>query len=63
MEKELLDDATDRMAKAVAATRTEFNTVRSGRASTALLDRIHIDYYGRSRRSSRWPRSRPPSRA
>ena len=46
MEKELLDDATDRMAKAVAATRTEFNTVRSGRASTALLDRIHIDYYG-----------------
>ena len=46
MEKELLDDATDRMAKAVAATRTEFNTVRSGRASTALLDRIHIDFYG-----------------
>ena len=46
MEKELLDSATERMAKAVAATRTEFNTVRSGRASTALLDRIHIDYYG-----------------
>jgi ribosome recycling factor len=46
VEKELLDDATDRMAKAVAATRTEFNTVRSGRASTALLDRIHIDFYG-----------------
>ena len=48
MEKELLDDATDRMAKAVTATRTEFNTVRSGRASTALLDRIHVDYYGTS---------------
>jgi ribosome recycling factor len=46
VEKELLDDATDRMAKAVVATRTEFNTVRSGRASTALLDRIHIDFYG-----------------
>jgi ribosome recycling factor len=46
VEKELLDDATDRMAKAIAATRTEFNTVRSGRASTALLDRIHIDFYG-----------------
>jgi ribosome recycling factor len=46
VEKELLDDATQRMAKAVAATRVEFNTVRSGRASTALLDRIHVDYYG-----------------
>src|SRR6187401_484779 len=27
-------------------TRTEFNSVRTGRASTALLDRITIDYYG-----------------
>jgi ribosome recycling factor len=34
------------MAKAVGATRTELNTVRSGRASTALLDRIVVDYYG-----------------
>ncbi len=48
MEKELLDDAKSRMAKAVGATRTEFNTVRSGRASTGLLDRIHVDYYGTS---------------
>jgi len=46
VEKELLDEAKSRMAKAVAATQTEFNTVRSGRASTALLDRIHVDYYG-----------------
>jgi ribosome recycling factor len=46
VEKELLDDARARMDKAVAATRVEFNTVRSGRASTALLDRIHVDYYG-----------------
>jgi ribosome recycling factor len=48
VEKELLDDAKARMAKAVEATRTEFNTVRSGRASTGLLDRIHVDYYGTS---------------
>ncbi|HJW76172.1 MAG TPA: ribosome recycling factor [Thermoleophilia bacterium] len=48
MEKELLDDAKARMAKAVAATKTEFNTVRSGRASTGLLDRVHVDYYGAS---------------
>ncbi|MBM3147438.1 MAG: ribosome recycling factor [Actinobacteria bacterium] len=46
MEKELLADAKHRMAKAVDATRTEFNTVRSGRASTALLDRVTVDYYG-----------------
>ena len=46
MEKELLDEAKARMDKAVVATKTEFNTVRSGRASTALLDRIHVDYYG-----------------
>lgn len=48
MEKELLDEAKARMAKGVEATRTEFNTVRSGRASTGLLDRVHVDYYGAS---------------
>jgi ribosome recycling factor len=26
--------------------RSEFNTVRTGRASTGLLDRLHVDYYG-----------------
>jgi ribosome recycling factor len=46
VEKELLADARHRMLKAVDATRTEFNTVRSGRASTALLDRVTVDYYG-----------------
>jgi ribosome recycling factor len=46
VEKELLDDAKHRMSKAAEAVQTEFNTVRSGRASTGLLDRIHVDYYG-----------------
>ncbi len=46
MEKELLADARHRMDKAVEATQTEFGTVRSGRASTSLLDRITVDYYG-----------------
>jgi ribosome recycling factor len=44
--EELVDDASRRMDKSVEATRNEFNTVRTGRASTALLDRIQIDYYG-----------------
>jgi ribosome recycling factor len=43
---ELFDDATRRMDGSVEHTRTEFNTVRTGRASAALLDRITIDYYG-----------------
>jgi ribosome recycling factor len=43
---ELLADAGDRMRRTVDATRGEFGTVRTGRASPALLDRIEVDYYG-----------------
>ena len=43
---ELLQDASERMAKTVAATRAEFATVRTGRASPHLLDRVEVDYYG-----------------
>jgi ribosome recycling factor len=43
---ELLGDAQRRMDKTVEATQHEFNTVRTGRASAALLDRITVDYYG-----------------
>jgi ribosome recycling factor len=43
---ELLLDAEERMHKSVEATRTEFATVRTGRASPHLLDRIDVDYYG-----------------
>jgi ribosome recycling factor len=43
---ELLEDAGERMAKTVGSTRNEFATVRTGRASPHLLDRIEVDYYG-----------------
>ena len=43
---ELLADAGERMQKSVEATRNEFSTVRTGRASPHLLDRIEVDYYG-----------------
>ena len=43
---DLLKDATDRMNKAVEAIRREFTTVRTGRASPHILDRIVVDYYG-----------------
>jgi len=44
--KDYLDDAADRMGKSVEATRHEFSTVRTGRASPHLLDRVEVDYYG-----------------
>ena len=44
--EEFLADCVRRMDGTIDHTRTEFNSVRTGRASTALLDRITIDYYG-----------------
>jgi ribosome recycling factor len=43
---EFVDDANRRMDKSVETAAHEFNTVRTGRASAALLDRIEVDYYG-----------------
>jgi ribosome recycling factor len=44
--KDLLDDANARMDKSVEATKHEFGSVRTGRASPSLLDRVQVDYYG-----------------
>lgn len=46
MIEDLIQDAARRMDRSVEATIGEFNSVRTGRASAALLDRIHVDYYG-----------------
>lgn len=46
MIRELMADGKRRMESAVDSLRAEFNTVRTGRASTGLLDRIYVDYYG-----------------
>jgi ribosome recycling factor len=43
---ELLIDAREHMDKSVDATRGKFGSVRTGRASPHLLDRILVDYYG-----------------
>jgi ribosome recycling factor len=43
---ELIEDAQRRMDKSIEATRAELNSVRTGRASAALLDRVQVDYYG-----------------
>jgi ribosome recycling factor len=44
--EDFVSDATGRMNKSVDATHDHFNSVRTGRASPAILDRIQIDYYG-----------------
>jgi ribosome recycling factor len=41
-----LADAEHSMQKAVESTQRSFNTIRTGRASTSLLDRIMVEYYG-----------------
>ncbi|MGC8833904.1 MAG: ribosome recycling factor [Armatimonadota bacterium] len=46
MVEEILSDAEERMKKAVEDLRRELNTIRTGRASPALLDRIMVDAYG-----------------
>jgi ribosome recycling factor len=46
MIEELLTDAKERMQKSVESMRNELATVRTGRASPHLLDRLDIDYYG-----------------
>jgi len=40
------DEAKSAMDKSVRSLRTELQKVRTGRASTALLDGLHVDYYG-----------------
>jgi ribosome recycling factor len=44
--EDFIRDATARMDKSVESTQEHFNSVRTGRASAALLDRVTIDYYG-----------------
>jgi ribosome recycling factor len=44
--EDFISGASGRMDKSVEHARSEFNTVRTGRASSGLLDRITVDYYG-----------------
>ena len=46
MMDDLIQDAVRRMDKSVETTQHEFNSIRTGRASAALLDHIAVDYYG-----------------
>lgn len=46
MIKDILKIATEKMSKAVEHVNSEFNKIRTGKASTTLLEGIKIDYYG-----------------
>ena len=46
--EEIALEAEERMEKAVTFLRSEYRTIRTGRASTALVDNIKVDYYGSS---------------
>jgi len=43
---ETLLEAEEKMAKAVAVAREDFATIRTGRASAAMFNKIMVDYYG-----------------
>ncbi len=48
MIQDVIADAKTRMQKAIEATRHEFGSLRTGRASPVLLEQIRVDYYGTS---------------
>jgi ribosome recycling factor len=42
----ILDETTDKMKKAVVYARHEFSSIRTGRASSGLVEKLPVDYYG-----------------
>jgi len=48
MIKDVMDDAEVRMGKAIDALRRDLATIRTGRASPSLVERLPVDYYGSS---------------
>ncbi|MGI5858483.1 MAG: ribosome recycling factor [Tepidanaerobacteraceae bacterium] len=46
MDRKIFNEIEDRMNKVLTNLKSEFATIRAGRASTALLDKVYVDYYG-----------------
>jgi ribosome recycling factor len=46
MSTEILSGAEHKMGRAVEVMQRDFQGIRTGRASTTLVERIHVDYYG-----------------
>ena len=43
---EINEASVKRMEKTINALKDEFNTIRTGRASASLFDKVRVDYYG-----------------
>jgi len=48
MDQELLRETEKRMQSALEALKSDLRTIRTGRASPALLERVMVDYYGQA---------------
>src|SRR5690349_6663808 len=48
VQKQILDQLNDKMTKSLDSFKKELVKVRTGRASTALVEPVHVDYYGSS---------------
>ncbi len=46
MTDDVLLETAEKMGKAVSHTQSDFSTVRTGRASPAMVERLKVDYYG-----------------
>lgn len=46
MPKQVVEQTKDKMAKTISVYSRELSTIRAGRASASLLDKISVDYYG-----------------
>ena len=46
MSEQVKNQAVDKMKKSVASLQDDFNTIRTGRASASLFDKVRVDYYG-----------------
>ena len=46
MLKDIIQDAREHMDKTIEALHFDFRSIRTGRASPALVERIHVEYYG-----------------
>ncbi|MCD4680372.1 MAG: ribosome recycling factor [Bacteroidales bacterium] len=44
----IIQNSESRMKKSIISLETDFNSLRTGRASTALFDKIRVDYYGQT---------------
>jgi ribosome recycling factor len=46
MSNDIVASADHKMGRAIEAMERDFQSIRTGRASTNLVERIHVDYYG-----------------